>query len=250
MKKILKISSAIIFLVLGLSMFIYPYYTDKEYKNNVSKKEKEYTEYIDSINEIINNGISASSIHEETSSNITNTYNKFNELYELLKARNEKLYQTKQNEFIYNTNYEVNDIILSNYGLKYNIFGYIELPSIGITLPIYLGATNSNMKLGAVHLTGTSYPIGGINTNSVIAAHRGYHRTKMFRDIDKINIGDSLYIKNFTGTLTYKAVKTDVIDKKGISNLTIEEGRDMITIISCHPYPFNYQRYVVYFERA
>ena len=72
----------------------------------------------------------------------------------------------------------------------------------------------------------------------------------MFRDIDKINIGDSLYIKNFTGTLTYKAVKTDVIDKKGISNLTIEEGRDMITIISCHPYPFNYQRYVVYFERA
>ena len=106
------------------------------------------------------------------------------------------------------------------------------------------------MSLGAVHLTGTSYPIGGINTNSVIAAHRGFRRTKMFRNIDKINIGDIMYIKNFNDTLTYKAVKTDVISSKGISSLTIESGRDMVTIISCHPFPFNYQRYVVYFERV
>ena len=105
------------------------------------------------------------------------------------------------------------------------------------------------MSLGAVHLTGTSYPIGGVNTNSVIAAHRGFRKTKMFRNIDKIHIGDIMYIKNFNGTLTYRAVKSSIIDKKGISNLTIEDGRDMVTIISCHPFPFNYQRYVVYFER-
>ena len=250
MKTKIKIFFAGFFFILSIILFIYPHITDKQYKKDVSIKEEEYIKYISSIHEVIYNGITTSNISEESSNNIVSTYHRFNELYELLKVRNEELYETKQNDFIYNTNYEANDINLSDYGLNYNIFGYIEIPSIGITLPIYLGATNSNMRLGAVHLTGTSYPIGGVNTNSVIAAHRGYHRTKMFRDIDKIHIGDILYIKNFQGTLTYKAVKTDIIDKKGISNLTIEEGRDMVTIISCHPYPFNYQRYVVYFERV
>ena len=125
----------------------------------------------------------------------------------------------------------------------------MNIPSIRITLPIYLGANNSNMKLGAAHLTGTSYPIGGNNTNSVIAAHRGFYKTLMFRHIDRIKIGDKLYIKNFKETLTYRAVKIDIIDSKNINSLVIQDNRDMITIISCHPYPFNYQRYFVYFER-
>ena len=250
MKKIIKIISAIVFLFLGLFMFIYPYYTDKKYKSDVFKKEEEYIEYVNGIHEIIHKSTITGNSQEEIIDSKMNTYNQFQALYELLRQRNNYLYETKQKDFIYNTNYEKNDIHLSDYGLKYNVFGYIELPSIGITLPIYLGASNYHMSLGAVHLTGTSYPIGGINTNSVIAAHRGFRRTKMFRNIDKINIGDIMYIKNFNDTLTYKAVKTDVISSKGISSLTIESGRDMVTIISCHPFPFNYQRYVVYFERV
>ena len=246
MKIKIKIFLAIFFFMLSILLFIYPHITDRQYKRNVSIKEEEYIKYIESVNDVINRSVSTSNINEDE----VNTHHRFQELYELLKVRNDELFQTKQNDFIYHTNYEANDIHLSDYGLKYNIFGYIEIPSIGITLPIYLGATNSNMKLGAVHLTGTSYPIGGMNTNSVIAAHRGYHRTKMFRDIDKIHLGDVLYINNFQGKLTYRVVETDIIDKKGISHLTIKEGCDRITIISCHPYPFNYQRYVVIGERV
>ena len=249
MKVRIKIFFAILFFILSIIFFIYPQITDREYKSDVRKKEEEYIEIINSVNEVVSNGVTNIEEKEVIDSNLS-TYNRFNELYELLKQKNSYLYETKQHDFIYDTNYEVNDINLSNYGLKYNIFGYLELPSIGITLPIYLGASNYNMSLGAVHLTGTSYPIGGVNTNSVIAAHRGFRKTKMFRDIDRIHIGDIMYIKNFSGTLTYKAVKTSIIDKRGISNLTIEEGRDMVTIISCHPFPFNYQRYVVYFERV
>ena len=242
MKTRIKMFLALVFFFLSIILFIYPIFTDKQYKNEVEKKEKEYIETINKIND-------EKEVSYNNDTNTSISYQNFNELYELLKVRNKEIYETEEYDFIYNTNYEYNDINLSNYGLSYNIFGYLELPSIGITLPIYFGATNSNMKLGAVHLTGTSYPIGGINTNSVIAAHRGYHRTKMFRDIDKIKIGDTLYIRYFMGTLTYKAVKTDVIHPKDINKLVIEENKDMITLISCHPYPFNYQRYVVYFER-
>ena len=71
----------------------------------------------------------------------------------------------------------------------------------------------------------------------------------MFRHINKINIGDKLYIKNYKTTLEYKAVKIDIIKPTDLNKLTIKENKDMITIISCHPFPYNYQRYVVYFER-
>ena len=241
----IKITSALILFILGISIFIYPKITDKYYKEDIKKKETEYIKYTQQIPKeipIIND--------TKKTNNNYNSYHNLKELLSILKTRNEEMYNNHQHDFIFNTNYEANDINLSNYGLNYNIFGYIELPSIGITLPIYFGASKYNMSLGAVHLTGTSYPIGGKNTNSVIAAHRGFRRTKMFRDIDKINIGDLMYIKNIEGTLTYKAVKTSVIDKKDISTLIIEDNKDMITIISCHPFPFNYQRYVVYFERV
>lgn len=106
------------------------------------------------------------------------------------------------------------------------------------------------MRLGATHLTGTSYPIGGVNTNSVIAAHRGFYKTEMFRNIDKIKIGDKLYIKNFMDTLEYQAIEIDIIKPDELNKLTIRDNKDMITLISCHPFPHNYQRYVVYFERV
>ena len=240
MKKKVKLLLAILLFVVGLFIFIYPRVTDTVYKKDVDKK-------LEKFEEIINNNV----VENDTNNNINNnyTYSDFSGLYELLDSRNKELYQNKQAKFTSEKSYEYDDINLSNYGLGDNIIGFISIPSINITLPIYLGANNSNMRLGAVHLTGTSYPIGGVNTNSVIAAHRGFYKTSMFRHIDRIKIGDTLYIKNFKETLVYKAFTIDIIDSKDINKLTIKDNRDLVTIISCHPYPFNYQRYVVYFER-
>lgn len=244
MKIKIKIFLAILFFVLGIIFFIYPQITDRVYKSNVKKEEERYIKIIHDIHSSVEQDIVGSNM----STSFTDYH--LDELYELLDNRNKSIYSNKQKEFLYHTNYEVSDIDLRNYGLENQIFGFLELPSIGITLPIYFGASNYNMKLGAVHLTGTSYPIGGVNTNSVIAAHRGYYRTKMFRDIERISIGDVLTIRNFNGLLTYKAVKMDIIDPKDLEKLTIIDGKDMVTIISCHPFPYNYQRYVVYFERV
>lgn len=234
MKKKIKLLLAIILLLIGTGLFIYPVITDTLYKKDVSHKEQEYE---DNISKII-----AEDNNKEN--------NQLALLLNLLEDRNKQIYNERQDSFLSKKSYETNDINLSNYGLINNIFGFIEIPSINVNLPIYLGASESNMKKGAVHLTGTSYPVGGSDTNSVIVAHRGYYKTKMFRDIDSIKLGDSLYIKNFNNVLTYKAIDIKIIKPNELDKLLIHDSKDMVTIISCHPYPQNKERYVVYFERV
>lgn len=129
-------------------------------------------------------------------------------------------------------------------------FGYIKIPSMKVKLPLYIGATNKNMSLGAVVLGGTSLPIGGENTNSVIAGHRGYNGAPFFREIEKMKLGDKVYIRNAWETLTYKAVKIDVIKPDDSDKVKIQEGKDMITLMTCHPYrSHGKMRYVVYCVR-
>ena len=226
MKK--KIGLILLFL-LGVIIIIIPKITDYLYNNKIDKLEVAYE-----------NTISSDSTKDEYAA-----------LNALLTEENNKLYKSRQRSFQdQSVSYEIPQIDLTEYGLTENIIGFIEIPSIDIKLPIYLGANDHNMASGAVHLTGTSYPIGGKNTNAVIAAHRGYYRTLMFRHIDNIKIGDTLYIKNYNGVLEYKAVKIAIIKPTELDKLTIEENKDMVTIMSCHPFPYNYQRYVVYFERV
>jgi len=229
-RKIIKILLSIILITAGLLFFVYPRITDKLYKNNVSELVTNYDSVIEELN------------------NSKNNY-KLAELYDILKEENNKIYLDGEKRFLTDNPTALTDIKLSDYGLEDNIFGFIEIPSINITLPIYFGSSEANMRLGATHLTGTSYPIGGVNTNSVIAAHRGYYRTEMFRHIDKIQIGDKLVITNPYEKLTYIAYKTVIIKPSELDKLTIKEGEDMITLISCHPFPNNTERYVVYFKR-
>ena len=226
-KNIKKILLIILFII-GLIILIYPIITNYIYERKVDNLETKFDNIITKV---------------EKNDNLINLNNK-------LVNENNKLFNDKQVDFInQNVSYEIPLIDLKEYGLDDNIIGFLELPSIDIKLPIYLGANDGNMQYGAVHLTGSSYPIGGINTNSVIAAHRGYYKSLMFRHIDKINIGDMLYIKNYDNSLEYTAVKTDIIKPTELDKLKIQEGKDMVTLISCHPFPYNYQRYVVYFER-
>ena len=244
MGKKIKLVLAILLFMIGFFIFIYPRVTDMLYKRSVDNNLREFE------NDISNN-IEKDNDKKSNDNGVSNNnkYYDYDGLYKLLDERNKELYQTKQAKFVSKKSYEYDDINLKEYGLDSGIIGFISIPSINVTLPIYLGANNSNMRLGAVHLTGSSYPIGGVNTNSVIAAHRGFYKTSMFRHIDRIKIGDKLYIKNFKETLTYRATDIDIIDYNKITKLVIQDNRDMVTIISCHPYPFNYQRYVVYFER-
>ena len=174
----------------------------------------------------------------------------FEELYRELRRRNEELYRNHQKNLTDPWSYEQPSIDLTEYGLEGNVIGFLSIPAMEIELPILLGANEENMKLGAVHLTETSYPVGGENTNCVIAAHRGYSRAAMFRDIELLEPGDRVRIENFRETLDYEVKEIRVISPTDIDQVLIQERRDLVTLITCHHYGHNDQRYVVFCERC
>ena len=167
-----------------------------------------------------------------------------------MQAYNLNLYENGQDSLQDPFSYETPAFDLTGYGFEENIVGYINIPKMDVQLPIYLGAATADLALGVGNLGYTSIPIGGTNTNTVLAGHRGYRCTAMFRDIETLQIGDKVYVTNFWDTLVYEVAETKVILPTDIQKVYIQEGRDMVTLITCHPYTKNYQRYVVYCERV
>lgn len=134
--------------------------------------------------------------------------------------------------------------------LKDGMFGYIDIPTMDCRLPLYVGASYSHMDQGAAVLGETSIPIGGINTNSVIAGHRGWKKGRYFKEIENLSAGDPVYLTNPWETLTYRVESIDIIAPTDSEKLKIQEGKDMVTLITCHPYrSHGKQRYVVYCVR-
>lgn len=225
--KVLKLF-AILIIIIGILLIIFPYISNYTYNVKIETKEDEFKKQISS---------------EEKD-------NLLEELYQKLDMINKELFESKQENLTDPFSYEQESLDLSEYGIEDNVIGYIEIPKIEITLPILLGANSLNMTKGAAHLTETSYPIGGENTNSVIAAHRGWSWSKMFRNIDKLEIGDKIYIQNFREKLTYTVCDIKIVNPDNISELEIQEGKDLITLITCHPYRVNTQRYIVKANRS
>ena len=129
-------------------------------------------------------------------------------------------------------------------------FGYIQIKSIDVKLPLYIGATDRNLSKGAAILGGTSIPVGMMNCNSAIAAHRGYSGIPFFRNIEGVKIGDKVVIRNPWEKITYVVTSIDIIHPNDIERVKIQPGKDMITLITCHPYRSHGKfRYLVFCER-
>lgn len=167
------------------------------------------------------------------------------ELYQKLVEENRKLYEQHQPQLTDPFSYEQPAVDLSQYGLEDGVVGYLTIDKMDVDLPIYLGANAANMKLGAAHMTNTSYPIGGENTNCVLAGHRGYYQAPMLRHIEKLELGDVVEVQNFRDTLRYQVSEIQVVDPDEVDCLYIRPGEDLLTLITCHPYPTNKYRYVV-----
>ena len=173
------------------------------------------------------------------------------ELWEEMNTYNESLWTNKQAGLSDPWSYTQPSFTLGDFGLDDEIFGVITIPALDLTMPIYLGATNSHLAAGAAQLSQTSIPIGGINTNAVIAGHRGYSGASYFRYVPDLNIGDKVIITNLWEELTYIVVDTDIIAPNDVEKVLIQEGKDMVTLITCHPYASGgKQRYVIYCERT
>lgn len=123
--------------------------------------------------------------------------------------------------------------------------GVISIPSIDVELPIYAGTNEEILQKGAGHLEGTSLPIGGESTHTVITAHSGLPSARLFTDLQKVKMGEKFYIDNIAGTLAYQVDHIDVIDPSDFQQLLVVPGKDYATLLTCTPIMINTHRLIV-----
>ena len=143
-----------------------------------------------------------------------------------------------------------------------SIMGYIDIPSIAVTLPLYHWSTDSVLNKGVGHIHGSSLPVGcgvspeeeGYNTihgsHCAFIAHRGLPSSKLFSDLDEMKTGDMFYINILGNVLAYKVYEVEIVLPTEVENLKIEHGKDLVTLITCTPYGVNTHRILVKGERV
>ena len=125
------------------------------------------------------------------------------------------------------------------------IMGYIDVPKIGITLPIYHGTGEAVLQVAIGHIEGSSLPVGGEGSHCLVSGHRGLPSARLFTDLDKIVEGDTWTMTVLDRTVTYEADQIRVVLPNDLSNLSIEQGEDYCTLITCTPYGINTHRLLV-----
>ena len=172
------------------------------------------------------------------------------ELLAALQEYNRQLYAEKQCNLTDLEACEEPAADLTTYGIEDEIIGVLEIPAMELTMPVYLGASDAYLAAGAAVLGSTSAPIGGDNTNCVIAGHRGWRGADYFRHIDRLQVGDTVTLTNLWETLTYTVADIRIIQPHEVDKIKIQQGRDLLTLLTCHPYASGgRQRYVVYCEK-
>lgn len=123
--------------------------------------------------------------------------------------------------------------------------GHVIIPTIGEQVPVYAGTSENVLQKGAGHLEGTSLPVGGASTHSVITAHRGLPTARLFTDLDKMALGDIFYMRNIEGVLAYQVDLIEVIEPDEFDAIRVESGEDYLTLLTCTPYMINSHRLIV-----
>ncbi len=227
-EKLLLIIS-IIFIILGVGIFLYP-----SISNYLA--EKNHIDIIRNYDDLI------------------------------VKIDEEKINDEKEKAKIYNENLSgdpVHDpfVIGSGYALPENykevlnvgddgVMGYVDIPKISVYLPIYHGTSDEVLEKGVGHIQNTSVPIGGKSTHSVLTGHTGLPNAELFTRLDELGIGDIFYIHVLDDVLTYKVFETKVILPDKIDELQILNGKDYVTLVTCTPYGVNSHRLLVKAERV
>lgn len=125
------------------------------------------------------------------------------------------------------------------------MMGSVEIPKINIKIPIYHTTEEDVLNKGAGHLEGSSLPVGGANTHAVISAHRGLPSASLFTDLDQMKVGDHFLLHVLDETLCYKVDKISVVKPEDTSALAVEDGQDLVTLLTCTPYGVNTERLLV-----
>lgn len=220
MKKNLSTIILILVLLIGLSLLLYP--TVSEYWNSLHQSR-------------------AIASYAETVAKLDTT--SYEKLWKDAEEYNKELL-TKSNR--YNISDEERERYESLLDVEGNgIIAYIEIPAIKSSLAIYHGVGNAVLQIAVGHIEGTSLPVGGEGTHSVLSAHRGLPSAKLFTDLDQLVEGDIFIISVLKETLTYEVDQILIVEPHEINSIEIEEGKDYSTLITCTPYGINTHRLLV-----
>ena len=222
MKKTMKILSLAVLFVVSLGVILYPLIANYLSEKNRSLIETQYTEAIKQMDtSALDAARVAASAYNETLLTVPDALIKAAESYDtLLNVREDGL------------------------------MGYVEIPAIGVNLPIYHGTEESTLDRGVGHLLGSSLPVGGTGTHCVLTGHSGLAGQKMFSDLSLLKEGDIFFLRVLGQALAYKVVEIYTVLPEDTGKLTIDTGRDLCTLVTCTPYGVNSHRLLLRGERT
>ena len=248
----LAVLAMIVIFLIGLGVLLYPYVEGYLVDKNIQNAARDFlscveiTPYVpdSSGSHVLEPGPARPAIPEPSEPN------EYVELWRDMNAYNQQIFQNGQSDLNGRQSYETPSFRLTAYGLENDIFAVISIPVLELEMPVFLGATYQHMADGAALLSQTSIPMGGQNTNAVIAGHRGWRGASYFRYIDKLQPGDEVIITNLWEALHYAVTEIQIIQPNEINKILIQPGRELVTLLTCHPYASGgRQRLLVICER-
>ena len=220
MKQFLSKISLYLILILGLSLLLYPSFSDWWNSFHSSHAIASYSEQVANLDE-----------------------DKYSQLWDSAWAYNQTLLD-RSNTYVLpeELKEEYNQLLdVSGNG----IMGYIEIPSLKVVLPIYHGTDEGVLQIAIGHLEWTSLPVGGSNTHCVISGHRGLPSARLFTDLDKMAEKDIFLLRVLDEVLTYEVDQIRIVEPHEVKELEIQEGKDLCTLVTCTPYGINSHRLLV-----
>lgn len=220
MKKHLSTILLILILLIGLSLLLYPTFSEWWNSLHSSRAVASYVEQVANIDD-----------------------DRYNELWGDAWMYNLSLIDRPNNYLLSEEQMQEYNSFLDIGGN--GIMGYIEIPTIDVTLPIYHGTSEAVLQIAVGHLEWSSLPVGGASSHCVLSGHRGLPSARLFTDLDKIVVGDIFMMHILDETLTYEVDQILIVEPEDTSALMIEPGKDLCTLVTCTPYGINSHRMLV-----
>ena len=220
MRKHLSTILLVFILLIGLSLLLYPSVSD--YWNSFHQTRAIAT-YAENVAKLDNN--------------------QYDHLWEEARAYNEALPFRSNPYYLSEEQKAQYESLLDVSGL--GVMGYIEIPEIDVSLPIYHGTEESVLQVAVGHLEWSSLPVGGESTHCVLSGHRGLPSAKLFTNLDKLQTGDIFMLRVLDNVLTYEVDQILIVEPQETGALRIEEGKDYCTLVTCTPYGINTHRLLV-----
>ena len=215
-------STILLFLVffIGLSLMLYPTFADWWNSFHQSRAVASYVEQVANMDD-----------------------DKYDEIWSAAWDYNRSLLD-RPNDFLLSEAQQENYRSLLNIGGN-GIMGYIEIPKLGVTMPVYHGTDEAVLQVAIGHLEWTSLPVGGESSHCVVSGHRGLPSARLFTDLDKMEVGDTFLLRIRDEVLTYEVDQIRIVLPQNTDDLLIVEGEDLCTMVTCTPYGINTHRMLV-----